>query len=328
MTRTRLFLFLAGLTLLAGLAAWAGMGAVLRALVLLGAGGLAAITLIHLPVLLMMGLAWWSVGRDARGARPHRFIAARLVRDCVAEVLPFSQVGGFVGGLRLLSLLGTDAAAGAFALFADLVIEFAAKLLYALAGVLALAGLEPGASLLAPLALGLALAVAAGAAAISLRGQLAVLVDRLAGGMVRRWAPRSGIETGPALAACFALSRAAPGFAIHLFCWLFGAAEAWLTFHLMGVPVTAGEALVIDSLGTTLRTFGFLVPGAAGVQEAAYVLVCALFGLGPAQAVAFSLARRARDLVIGIPGLAAWQALEARAWRRRAEALDAPSARP
>jgi uncharacterized membrane protein YbhN (UPF0104 family) len=55
---------------------------------------------------------------------------------------------------------------------------------------------------------------------------------------------------------------------------------------------------------------GFLVPGALGVQEAGYVIICGLFGIPPAGAVAFSLARRARDLLIGLAGLGLWQTLE------------------
>ena len=69
---------------------------------------------------------------------------------------------------------------------------------------------------------------------------------------------------------------------------------------------------MIDSLGTALRTLGFLVPGALGIQEAGYVIICALFGITPAGAIAFSLARRARDLLIGLAGLGLWQALEVR----------------
>jgi uncharacterized membrane protein YbhN (UPF0104 family) len=83
-----------------------------------------------------------------------------------------------------------------------------------------------------------------------------------------------------------------------------------VTLCLMGVSVTLLEALAIDSLVMSLRTFGFWVPAALGVQEAAYVLVSGLFGLGPQVAIAFSLVRRARDLLIGVIGLAVWQGME------------------
>ncbi|HUO02846.1 MAG TPA: hypothetical protein VMU31_08710, partial [Rhizomicrobium sp.] len=68
--------------------------------------------------------------------------------------------------------------------------------------------------------------------------------------------------------------------------------------------------------GTSFRTLGFMVPAAAGVQEAGYVLVGLAFGLPPAQGIAFSLARRARDFAIGVPGLVFWQFLEAKAFRK------------
>jgi uncharacterized membrane protein YbhN (UPF0104 family) len=96
-------------------------------------------------------------------------------------------------------------------------------------------------------------------------------------------------------------------FALHLLCWFLGAAELWLIFHLLGKPVSATRALVIDGVVSGLRTFVFMVPAAAGVQEASYVLACAAVGISPAVAVAASFARRARDLTMGAAtlGLAA-----------------------
>jgi len=60
------------------------------------------------------------------------------------------------------------------------------------------------------------------------------------------------------------------------------------------------QALAIDGTVVALRTFGWLVPAAAGVQEASYMLAAAVFGVSPAAALAASLARRARDLVLGV----------------------------
>jgi hypothetical protein len=67
-----------------------------------------------------------------------------------------------------------------------------------------------------------------------------------------------------------------------------------------------------------VRTSAFVVPNAVGVQEGAYILLGATFGLTPEMALALSLLKRARDIAIGVPTLAAWQALEGgRLWRRR-----------
>lgn len=324
MTRTRIAVFIAGLLLLAGLATYAGLDAVLGSLAALGAKGFLLVTLVHVPVIILMGIAWWCIGRGMAGMTPLKFIGARLVRDSVAEVLPFSQIGGFLAGLRLLKLAGADALAGALSMFADLVTEFSAKLFYALAGVAALATLTLDAGLIGPLLFVLLPAIACTGLAILFRARLRALLDRAAGRLLQRWMSRPV----PVSSRFFSLRRALPGFAIHLACWLTGAGEAWLTLRLMGLSAGLVEALAIDALATTLRTFGFAVPGTVGVQEAGYALVCALFGIGPAEAMAFSVARRARDLVIGLPGIAVWQYLEVRACRGGVIAADAPEAAP
>src|SRR5579883_1350332 len=102
MTGLRLAIVLAGILLLAGLILWAGLPAIGNGFAILGAAGFLIIVLAHLPLVGLMGLAWWSIGRGA--AQASCFIVARLVRDAVAELLPFSQVGGFAAGVRALSL--------------------------------------------------------------------------------------------------------------------------------------------------------------------------------------------------------------------------------
>ena len=97
--RARIAIFLIGIAALIGITLHAGADTVAHILGTLRLSGLAIITLLHLPVIVLMGLAWWCVGRD--GGRLTVFIGARLVRDSVAEILPFSQIGGFLSGLRL-----------------------------------------------------------------------------------------------------------------------------------------------------------------------------------------------------------------------------------
>jgi uncharacterized membrane protein YbhN (UPF0104 family) len=80
----------------------------------------------------------------------------------------------------------------------------------------------------------------------------------------------------------------------------------------MGLAVSPAQALILDSLFCGLRTVGFVVPAALGVQEAGYVLVCALVGVPAAPAVALSLLRRLSDLVLGAPALGVWPWIEGR----------------
>jgi len=86
---------------------------------------------------------------------------------------------------------------------------------------------------------------------------------------------------------------------------------------VMGLPVTLAEALVIESLGMAARSAGFVVPGALGVQETGFILVCGLFDIHPDTAIALSMVKRARELLVGIPGLVAWQLSEGRRVARR-----------
>ena len=297
-----------GILALAGIAAYAGIGPVIQSLAELKVAGLAIITLVHLPVIFLMGLAWWCIGSE-RGAGLWAFIAARLGRDAVAEILPLSPLGGFLAGARLLTRAGVNAANAAFSLFADLIAEFAAKLIYTLLGLVVLARLLPESTLLRPFAIALAVIIAALLVTVFLYGRFKPSLQRLAAGAVQRLA---GSQSSSGTINVFAYRRLLPSLGIHLLCWLFGAFEAWITLRLMGIGVSGAQTFVIDSLATAFRSLGFLMPASLGVQEAGYVLISALFGLSPATAVAFSLARRARDIIIGLMGLLIWQRME---WR-------------
>jgi putative membrane protein len=298
MSQLRLAILLAGIALLAGLALWAGLPAITHGFAVLGLGGLILVILIHIPLILLMGLAWWWIGRPY--APPASFVMARLVRDSVAELLPFSQLGGFAAGVRLLSLRGVPAQAAGFSLFADLLMEFGAKIPYAITGLGLLAWLKPGAPI--PSYLALSLVVLGGLVLLAWAAR--DLVRCVLARFLARWQGWDGLH------AFLVRKRLVPSGLLHAICWVLGGLEVWVTLHLMGLPVTIAEALVIDSLATSLRTFGFWMPAALGVQEAAYVVACVPFGLGAGQALALSLVRRVRDMLLGAAGLGLWQALE------------------
>src|SRR5262249_22059905 len=50
-----------------------------------------------------------------------------------------------------------------------------------------------------------------------------------------------------------------------------------------------------------------VVPGALGVQEGGYLALGRLLGFDPETSLALSLSKRARELLLGMPGLVAWQ---------------------
>jgi putative membrane protein len=302
----------ATVALVVGLAAtvaavlYAGAGAVAQAIASLRLTGLLVLVLLHLPSVVLMGLAWWLASGSDAPASPSRFVWARFVRDAAGELMPFLQLGGIVFGLRTLGR-GRAIALGAVSASIDGVIELAAKLPYAFAALLTLLALAPQSRLARLLSLAVAATGAVVAILLLARRSLSASLQAMARAVSARW-PTVLSPDGPDgfdIQASFHRIMSQRGrlwsaFALHLGCWCWGAGETWVTFRLLGVDLTLWQALAIDGTVVGLRTFGWLVPAAAGVQEAAYLLAAAVFGISPAAALAASLARRARDLVLGV----------------------------
>jgi len=173
-----------------------------------------------------------------------------------------------------------------------------------------------------PLTAGLAAAGLAGVGLVAAQHHGFNLFDRLARALGRGWAERTAAG---AAALRGALRRSYErraglwiGFFLHLFCWIAATLEAWFALRLLGAGLPFKTVLVIESLLYAVRTFAAVIPNAVGVQEGAYVLIGAGFGLTPQIALVLSLVKRARDLAIGLPALGIWQFIEGgRLWRRR-----------
>jgi hypothetical protein len=140
------------------------------------------------------------------------------------------------------------------------------------------------------------------------------LVERALGPLARRWpatAPRSDIRLHDSLQAIYANRPAiATAFSLHELAWLLGAFETWIALWLMGVPVSATEAMILESLSQALRAAVFPVPSGLGIQEGGFIALGGLFGIPPEAALALSFVKRVPDLAIGRPGLLAWYWLE------------------
>jgi glycosyltransferase 2 family protein len=295
--------FVFGVAVAAAATIYVGTGAVVHALEGLHVTGLVAIALVHLPIGILMGLAWWLACGVEPPAPPSRFIWGRFVRDAAAEVLPFSQLGGFVLGVRALGRGRSVVARGAVSMSVDLVIELTAKLPYVAAGLAVLLALAPGSALARPLGIALMITTVAVAIPLIARGRLRATLTAVAHAVGRRWPALRPVEgeLQPGFDQSLAHGgRLFAGLALHLCCWFLGAVETWIAFHLLGAQPSLLQALAIDSTVAGLRTFAFMVPAAAGVQEASYLLGASIFGISPALAIAASFARRARDLTLGI----------------------------
>jgi len=313
-----------GLVLGTAVIGWFGFGAVAHAFLAVGWTGFAAICAFHAMVYCLLGLAWWAILPPARDVSLPVLIAARVVRDSGSEVLPLSQIGGFVMGARAATLLGLPAAASSASTIVDVTLELVAQIAYVALGLGLLLWYRPGSPLAAPVAVGIAVAVVLALAFITVQRRGLELVERLAYRLASRWLPAATARAAPVQQAVQAIYRHGSGIRIglvlHVAGWIGNGIEAWIALSFLGAPLGLGPVLAIESLLYAARSVAFAVPNAVGVQEGVYVLLGGVFGLPPETALALSLIKRARDLAIGVPALLAWQAVEGgRIWRRGAK---------
>jgi glycosyltransferase 2 family protein len=302
-----------GLALAIYLALNVGLGAVFSAALAIGWSGFVIICCYALGLFLLLGAAWYVL-LPGRYASLPAIIWARMVRDSASEVLPFSHVGGIVLGARAAMLHGVSQPLATASTIVDVSNEMLAQIAYIGLGVL-LVSLRAPPSALTPsmtmdLVVGLALAAAAGALFLALQRYGPRIIERL-GSRLFPGAVAAPAAVAAELGAIYR-RRARVVFSIVLPAvgWIASAIGAWIALHLMGARVELASILAIESLVCAARSAAVIVPSALGVQEAAYAVVAPLFGVGAEFGLALSLLRRARDIVIGVPVLLIWQAIE------------------
>jgi putative membrane protein len=319
----------AGAALLIWLVAFYDSGAVFAAIAGLG-WGLVAVVLMHVPTLLADAGAWHRLIPRASRFGYARLAFGRWIGEAVNVAMP---LGGDVVRARLAMLHGVPPEQAAASLIADITLAVVTQAAFAVFGaviVIAAIGGESGVAL--PLALACLLFAAAVAAffglqhAGALRG-LAGLVARLVTGEGLRRMVHGAHLLDAEIRATYGRRRDLAAAALwQALSSVLAGAEIWLALHLLGHPVTLLEAIAIDALAQILRSAIFFVPAGLGVQEGGIVLVGTALGIPAETALALALVKRVREWGLGLPGVVAWQALEAARLRRaRSEARDVPA---
>ncbi len=302
----------AGVGLFAAIIAWQGVGDVAKALSRAG-WGIIAIVLLHLPPLWSDAMGWRSLFPP--GQRPPRrtMLRARWIGESVNDLLPVLQMGGNVVKAWLLVGRGIQVDRAGASVVVDVTIVVLTQILFTLLGIGIVAPtLGSRGSLVAVLAgTGIMAILLAGFYAAQRRGffSIVVRVSRRILGATEWLTFSNGAATiDVEVLRLYGESRTlvVSGF-WHILSWFLGIGEVWLALRLLGHPVDLGTALLFESLGQAIRTGAFAVPGALGIQEGGYILVGGALGIEPGIALALSLARRVRELLLGLPGLAAWQ---------------------
>ncbi len=328
MKKTGYILFAAGLTAFVAIIVYFGIDDVFRALRLAG-WGLVLVAVSHAAPLLIDSVAWrlLFLGRD----KPAYWllIKARWVGESINSLLPAAQVGGDLVRARMLAVRGFRVSEAGASVFVEITLALITQLIFALVGI----GLL--------LYLGEKTLVKESAFAVAGLSTLAVLFI-----MVQKrgfWGKllnfMSIIISKDKLQDLALDARALDETIFSLYhrkktimrsCfwrllgWFSGSIEVWIALHFMGAGTGILEAILLESLGQVVRGVAFLVPGAFGVQEGGFVLLGSLIGLSPELSLGMSLAKRFRELSLGIPGLVVWQIDEGRLMmkKNRQEELD------
>jgi putative membrane protein len=316
-----LIVWFVGMAVLIGLTVWYGADHVGQAIV---STGWAAVWVVaaRLVALAGAGTGWWLL--FPRGERPSLFtcVLLRLVREAANALLPLAQIGGDFIGARCLALRGVRGTLAAASVIVDVLMQAGTQLMFAVVGLILLIELGGNEYVAWPVAIGIAIAIPAlGGFFVAQRhyGQrlLKKLLSFVAG--ERDWLVFGAIdELYARLASLYSnhggLVRSV---IVHQAVWFFGAIEVWVVFRFMGHPIDYGDAVVIESLMHAVRGAAFAVPAALGAQEGGLIVLCSIFGIPPEAALALSLVKRLPDLVIGVPGLIAWQVMEGWNFHRR-----------
>ena len=275
-----------------------------------------AIVALHLGQVILSGCAW----RIAVGS-PHlslpTFYRLRLIREGINSLLPVAQVGGQIVCIRLMTQQGAGLALVSAGTVLDQTVETGMQLVFVILGVamLTATGINP-----------FSVPWVDGGLFVSALGILAFIVAQRAGVLrvielamqrLNDFLPIASAESlrglHDELMRLQGRTRAViKASTVHLSSWSLGSAEVYLVLLAMGAPVGLPQAFVIESLGTAARSAGFAIPGALGVQEGGFILVCGLFGVPPDAAIALSMVKRLREILLGVPGLFIWQWSEIR----------------
>jgi glycosyltransferase 2 family protein len=305
---------LAGIAIAAFVLWQIGLQPVFAAIAKVGFVGFVLIILAAFPMIWLLGLAWRALTGPV--VAQWIFFVSRQLRDSATDLLPFTQIGGVVIGARAGILGGMKPVEAYSSTMVDFTCEMMAQIAFTVLGLLIGLAKLRAVPALAPYADGLivgtVLLVPATIAFVVLQRRGSKLATTLAA----RFLPKAVAGTEAFTRHLEALYRQPVRLAFastfHLLAWIASGLWLWVIFRLCGAEIDVTSCIAIESLLAALRGITLFIPAALGVQEAGYAALAPVFGAGPEIGLAVSLLKRARDVVLGIPVLLIWQAVEGR----------------
>jgi len=319
---------LAGSLGAAALIAHYGFHSIAAQMLAVGVWQFLLVVALQVAVIGVAGLAWWLLMLRPSHT-PWPTIGARFIREAGSELLPFSAIGGYLMSARALTAQNVGGVSAMASLIVDVTLEIAAQIAFAIIALSVLACYDRHSAIIGPIAIAL-LALFAGTVVIYIMQRRHVgLLRRMAWSVFGELFARQFVHAEAVQRRVNEIYRQrwrpTANFLLHFVCWIGSAIDIWLALKFMGVSLNLTSVIALEGLLSAVNGAAFIVPNAIGVQEGAYVALGAVFGLGPESALALSLLKRSRDLIIGVPAIVLWQGIEARQfwrwiapWRRRA----------
>lgn len=321
-----LIVWFVGMSVLIGLIAWHGADHVGSAMLSAGWASV-LVVLLRIAAVAIAGGGWWLLFKPEQRPSLMLCVGLRFVREGANALLPLAQIGGDFIGARCLALRGARGSLAAASVIVDVLMQAASQLVFAIIGLILLIEIGGEDLIVWPIAVGIAVAVPALGGFLLAQGEVGQrlfkkVLSAVAGD--RNWLLLGALDDLFAQLDAFYRQHGSliRSVAWHLAGWFVGAIEVWVVLNFMGYQIDYGDAVIIESLMHAVRGAAFAVPGALGAQEGGLIVLCSMFGVPPDAALGLSLVKRIPDLVIGIPGLLAWQAMEGWNFHRRRPASD------
>ncbi len=280
---------------------------------------IAAVAIYHLAVpVLLDAIAWWALFPKAERPSLWQLSWMRWIGESVSTLVPSATVGGDVVMARLAALHGASIPTAAASVLVDITLGVFVQIAFTLLGLGLIVAATGQQGFVRPTVIGAVIGVLAiiGFYVVQRLGMfrfIGKIISRLANSEDWHSLVHSGHTLDEAIRRQYARRRgvitccAATATSLIL-----GSGEIWVALYALDLRATLVNAVILQSMVLTIRSVVFPVPGALGVQEGGYVLVGNLLGIPGDAAFALSLIARVRELILGIPGLLAWQFVETR----------------
>src|SRR5438132_3413270 len=291
---------------------------------------IAGVAIYHFAVPVFLdAMAWWALFPKPERLSLWQLFWMRWIGESVSTLVPSAAVGGDVVRARLAAIRGARIPTAAASVLVDITLGVFVQIGFTLLGLGLIVSVTGHQGFVRPTLIGAVIGVLAiigfyVAQRLGMFRFIGKTISRLAN--ADDW--HSLVHSGQSLDEAIRKQYARRSGVIGCCAWtaaslVLGSGEIWIALHALTLHATVVNAVILQSMVLTIRSAVFPVPGALGVQEGGYVVVGNLLGIPGDTAFALSLIARVRELILGIPGLVAWQVIEARRVFRARSVLNA-----